>query len=158
MSSDDPRIEYADIIDLPYRKNPARKHMSMEKRAAQFAPFAALSGYEAMVKEEMRLTEKEHELSEYETEVLNRKLSVIKNILYSGRAPEITVTYFVPDKYKSGGAYNSVTLPLKAIDVTMRRLILYGSCDISDRKADPVIIDLDRIRDIKCRETDYLEE
>ena len=70
MRSDDPRIVYKDIIDLPYRKNPNRKQMSLYDRAAQFAPFAALSGYDEMITEEARLTEEESGLSDYDSRII----------------------------------------------------------------------------------------
>ena len=102
MSHDNPCKVYADIIDLPYRKNPNRKQMSLYDRAAQFAPFAALSGYDDMIHEEARLTDKESELSDYEIDILNRKLGLINDVLDDDYVPEITVTYFVPDRYKTG--------------------------------------------------------
>lgn len=157
MNSNDPRKVYADIIDLPYRKNPTRKHMSLNDRAAQFAPFAALSGYDDMVHEEARLTDKESELSDYEIDILNRKLGLINDVLDDDHVPEITVTYFVPDKYKTGGSYSSITALVKAVDVAQRQLVLYGSYDIQDRRIDPVSIDFEKIRDIKGELVDYLD-
>ncbi len=149
MRSDDPRIVYKDIIDLPYRKNPNRKQMSLYDRAAQFAPFAALSGYDEMITEEARLTEEESGLSDYETDILNRKLGFINYILEDNHIPEITVTHFVRDKLKSGGSNVSITAPVKAVDVTMRQLILYGSYDTDNKRIDPIYIDFDKIRDIR---------
>ena len=116
MSKDEPRKVYADIIDMPYRKNPNRKQMSLYDRAAQFAPFAALSGYDDMVHEEARLTDKESELSDYEIDILNRKLGLINDVLDDDYVPEITVTYFVPDSRKAGGAYRSIAGAAKKID------------------------------------------
>ena len=158
MKGDDPKKVYADIIDLPYKKNPNRQHMSLYDRAAQFAPFAALSGYDDMVREESRLTEKESELSDYEIEVLNRKLGLINDVLDDDYTPEITVTYFIPDNRKAGGSYANITALVKAVDVTQRQLILYGSYDIENRKIDPVKIDFERIRDIRGELVDYLED
>lgn len=149
MRSDDPRAVYADIIDLPYRKNTNRKQMSLYDRAAQFAPFAALSGYDEMVTEEARLTEAESELSDYETELLDRNLFLINEALENNNIPEVTVTYFVPDKHKSGGSNVSITALVKAVDVPLRQLILYGSYDTDNKKVDPVYIDFDRIKSIK---------
>ena len=158
MSHDNPRKVYADIIDLPYRKNPNRKQMSLYDRAAQFAPFAALSGYDDIVHEEARLTDKESELSDYEIDILNRKLGLINDVLDDDYVPEITVTYFVPDRYKTGGSYPTITALVKAVDVTQQQLILYGSYDIEDRRVDPVNIDFECIRDIKGELLDYLED
>ncbi len=154
---EDPRKVYADIIDVTYRKNPYRKQMSLYDRAAQFAPFAALSGYDDMVNEEARLTDAESELSDYEMEILNRKLALINYLLDDNYAFEITVTYFVPDKHKSGGFYASITAPVKAVDVTRKQLILYGSDDIQNRKIDPIVISFDRIKDIKSEKTEKNE-
>ena len=158
MNKDEPRKVYANIIDMPYHKNPNRKQMSLYDRAAQFAPFAALSGYDDMVHEEARLTDKESELSDYEIDILNRKLGLINDVLDDDYVPEITVTYFVPDKYKTGGSYPTITALVKAIDVTQRQLILYGSYDIKNRRVDPVKIDFERIRDIKGELMDYLDD
>ncbi len=158
MSSEDSRKVYADIIDLPYYKNPNRKHMSLYNRAAQFAPFAALSGYDDMVQEESRRTDAQSELSDYETDILNRKLRLMNDVLDDNYIPEITVTYFVPDKFKSGGSYTSITALVKSVDITRRQLILYGSHDTDNRKIDPIKIDLDRILEIKGELIDYLED
>ena len=158
MSRDDPRKIYADIIDLPYKKNPNRSQMSLYDRAAQFSPFAALSGYDDMVKEEARLTDKKSELSDYEKDLLNRKLGLISDVLNNGHIPEITLIYFVSDKYKSGGKYISITALVKTVDITQRRIILYGSYDIKNRKIEPLKIDFEMIKDIKGELVDYLED
>ena len=149
MNTNDPRKLYADIINLPYKKNPGRKHMSIYNRAAQFAPFAALSGYDDMLKEESRLTNEKCELSDYETDILNRKLALIVDILDDGYIPEISVNYFVPDKFKTGGSYESITALVKTVDVIQKQIVLYGSYDIKNRKIDPVKINFDKIKNIK---------
>ncbi len=149
MNEKNAREEYADIIDLPYRKSEKRRHMSLYNRAAQFAPFAALTGYDEMVREQARLTDSEHELSEYELELLDRTAAHIIERAEQGEAPEITVTYFCPDKLKSGGSYKTVSGRVRAVDRSLRKLMLYGSDDIHDKKADPVIIDIDRIMTIE---------
>ncbi len=97
--------KYADIIDLPHQKSAKRPHMSVEDRAAQFSPFAALTGYEDAVKETARLTDERIELDEYSKEELNRKLNEIKDNL----AKQVLITYFVPDERKEGGAYITVS-------------------------------------------------
>ena len=149
---------YDDIINHPHYKSKRHPPMSLYARSAQFAPFAALSGYDDMVQEESRLTEKESELSDYEIEVLNRKLGLINDVLDDDYTPEITVTYFIPDNRKAGGSYVNITALVKAVDVTLRQLILYGSYDTENRKIDPVKIDFDRIRDIRGELVDYLED
>ncbi len=145
MNEKNAREEYADIIDLPYRKSEKRRHMSLYNRAAQFAPFAALTGYDEMVREQARLTDSEHELSEYELELLDRTTAEICERLRQGEVPEIEVTYFCPDKLKAGGSYQTITGKVKAVDRSLRKLILYGSDNIYDKKTDPVIIDIGRI-------------
>jgi hypothetical protein len=96
----DPRVIYADIIDLPHHQSPTRPHMSLYDRAAQFAPFAALTGYDDMVAEEARIVENKVELSETEIDLLNQKLSLIADVIEKGEKPKVTITYFVPDQLK----------------------------------------------------------
>ena len=100
--ADDPK-RYDDIIDLPHHVSLSRPHMERSDRAAQFSPFAALTGYESAVKETARLTEQRVELDENEREALDKKQAVLAARL--GEQPEITVTYFVADERKEGGSY-----------------------------------------------------
>ena len=88
--ADDPN-RYDDIIDLPHHVSLSRPHMERSDRAAQFSPFAALTGYESAVKETARLTDQRVELDENEREALDKKLAVLAARL--GEQPEITVTY-----------------------------------------------------------------
>ena len=94
---------YDDIINLPYRKSTKRPRMEIINRAAQFAPFSALTGYETAVKETARLTDKKIELDEYMKEEINLKL---QSLLIS-EDNQVKITYFVPDKRKSGGKYET---------------------------------------------------
>ena len=149
MNNDNPKKVYADIIDLPHHQSAKRKQMSLYDRAAQFAPFSALSGYDDMVREESRLTDEKEELSEHETELLNRKLGLINDAVDDGYTPEITVICFTPDKLKAGGSYKTITAPVKSVDAVQRQLILYGSYDTDDRRIAPVVIEFDNIRDIE---------
>ena len=116
---------YADIIGLPHHVSENRPHMSIHDRAAQFAPFAALTGYDEMVREEERLTERRRELTEEETERLNQKLTILADVLADGHHPEVTAEYFVPDERKDGGRYETVTGRLKKIDQAGRKLVFY---------------------------------
>lgn len=100
--ADDPN-RYNDIIDLPHHVSLSRPHMERSDRAAQFSPFAALTGYESAVKETARLTDQRVELDENEREALDKKQAVLAARL--GEQPEITVTYFVADERKEGGSY-----------------------------------------------------
>ena len=149
MQEKDAKIEYADIIALPHRQSITRPHMSLYDRAAQFAPFAALSGYDDMIVEEARLTESERPLSEEEMEDLNRKMAVLFDELAAGRRPRVTLTHFVQDLWKDGGRYVATSGLLKKIDLNNRLVILYGSDEIESRLIPPVIIPIDRITAIE---------
>ena len=98
---------YDDIIRLPHHVSQNHPQMSMLDRAAQFAPFAALAGYEAAVGETARLTSERRELDAQEAEELNRRLAALISLLPD--RPEATLEYFVPDDRKAGGAYVTVT-------------------------------------------------
>lgn len=114
--------QYDDIINLPHHVSTTRPRMSMTDRAAQFSPFAALTGYDAAIKETGRLTDRRIELSEDSRSALDRKQQILLDNLPDH--PEVSVTYFVPDERKSGGAYVTVTGKVKKIDNYQRLLIL----------------------------------
>ena len=97
-------------------------------RAAQFAPFAALTGYEESIEETARLTDRRIELSEYEIEELNAKLNFIQE--HIKEHPEVTITYFQPDERKKGGAYITVTGKVRRIDEGNNVLIFVGEQEI----------------------------
>ena len=123
---------YDDIINLPHHVSPTRQRMSMLDRAAQFAPFAALTGYEAAVGETARLTAERRELDAQEAEELNRRLAALIANLPDRPAlianlpdrPEATIEYFVPDDRKSGGAYVTVTGRVRHISVPEKTLVM----------------------------------
>lgn len=113
---------YDDIINLPHFESKKRKRMSIEARSAQFAPFSALTGYEDIVKETARLTDKRIEIDDELKQILNNKLQfILKNI---DLFPEITFTYFVNDKQKSGGKYIEKIGIIKKIDTINGLIIL----------------------------------
>lgn len=114
--------QYDDIIDLPHYVSSIRPRMSMIDRAAQFSPFSALTGYDAAIMETGRLTDKRIELTEEFRAVLDRKQQVLMDDLSDH--PEVSVTYFVPDERKSGGAYVTVTGIVKKVDDYQRLLLL----------------------------------
>ncbi len=120
--------EYDDIIDLP-RPKPAHEPMPMSDRAAQFSPFAALTGYEDAIDETARLTDARVELGESAVEELERKL--IDLAARISERPEISVTYFVPDGRKSGGVYVTRTGALKRIDELERALVFADGARIA---------------------------
>ena len=116
------KTPYDDIIHLPHHVSQNHPQMPMLDRAAQFAPFAALTGYEAAVGETARLTAEKRELSSQEAEELNRHLAAL--IARLPDRPEATVEYFVPDDRKSGGAYVTVTGRVRHISVPERTLVM----------------------------------
>lgn len=114
--------KYDDIINLPHHVSSRRAPMTMIDRAAQFSPFAALTGYDAAIQETARLTEGFITLDESSKEFLNERLQLIQESL--DEHPEITVTYFKPDERKSGGAYVSITGVVKKIDEYNQGIIM----------------------------------
>ena len=120
--------QYDDIIDLPHHVSATRPRMSMIDRAAQFSPFAALTGYDAAIKETGRLTDERIELSEESRAVLDRKQQLLVDNLADH--PEVSVTYFVPDERKAGGAYVTVTGRVKKVDDYQRLLLLTDGAKI----------------------------
>lgn len=98
-------------------------------RAAQFAPFAALTGYEESIEETARLTDRRIELSEYEIEELNAKLNFIQE--HIKERPEVTITYFQPDERKEGGTYVTVTGKVRRIDEVNRVIIFENGTEIA---------------------------
>ena len=116
------KTPYADIIDLPHHVSRNHPQMPLRDRAAQFAPFAALTGYEAVVGETARLTDQKRELDAQETEELNRQLAAV--IEHLSERPEVTVEYFVPDERKAGGAYVTVTGRVRHVSLPEKILVL----------------------------------
>ena len=119
------KTPYADIIHLPHHQSANRPHMSMLNRAAQFSPYAALVGFDGVIAETGRLTNRKVELSENEIELLDQKLMLINEEIQSGRHPEITVTFFVKDEFKEGGAYEKYMGTIKKIDPIKRSIVFY---------------------------------
>ena len=113
---------YDDIINLPHHELTTRQRMPRINRAASFAPFAALTGYDDAVRETARLTSERIELDDGTKEVLNDKLRIALD--KADEQPEISITYFLPDTRKSGGAYVTVKAVIKRIDEYERLVIL----------------------------------
>ena len=129
---------YDDIIHLPHHVSRNHPQMPLRERAAQFAPFAALTGYEAAVGETARLTSERRELDPQEAEELDRRLTELAARLPDH--PEVTVEYFVPDDRKAGGAYVTVTGVVRNISVPEKTLVM----------EDGAVILLDDIASIVC--------
>ena len=113
--------KYDDIIHLPHHVSNKRPHMAVIDRAAQFSPFAALTGYDAAVKETARLTDERVELDEYMKDAISHKLQIIEEGLEE--QPKIAITYFQPDAKKNGGEYITLISTVKKID-QFRRLVV----------------------------------
>ena len=128
--------DYYDIINLPHYEPKHHPRMSMWNRAAQFAPFAALTGYDAAIRESGRFTDDWVGLSDSGNEEMNRKMELIVSMLPEHSS--VTIEYFVPDKHKSGGSYHTCTGNVKRIDE-------YEKCiEFTDGKRIP----LDAIKEI----------
>lgn len=128
MNDDKAIHQYDDIINLPDHQSVTRPHMSNYDRAAQFPPFASLTGHDEAIKETARLTDRKIELDEYTKEDLNSKLQIIGD----NPGTEVTITYFQPDEKKSGGAYLTISGCVKRIDEYEQTVIF------TDRTAIPV--------------------
>lgn len=110
---------YDDIINLPHHVSRTRTPMPLENRAAQFAPFAALTGHDDAIAETARLTAGRPELSREELDVLSRRLTYALE-----KNAEITITFFQPDAFKAGGSYRQTKGRIKKIDETENRIVL----------------------------------
>ncbi len=115
-------MKYDDIISLPHHTSTKRAHLSAAQRSAQFASFAALKGFDDEIAETARVTEERVILDENEIEALNDALQYISYNL--GEIAEVTITYFVPDKLKLGGAYVTKVGKINKIDSITRTLTL----------------------------------
>ena len=120
---------YEDIINLPHHVSKKHPQMSIWSRSAQFAPFAALTGYDEAVKETARLTDKRLEIDDGLKNILNNKLQYI--LENKSLQPEITFTYFVYDNKKSGGKYIEKTGVVKKIDLNEKYIMLKDKTKIS---------------------------
>ena len=136
---------YNDIINLPHHVSATRPQMAIANRAAQFSPFAALTGYDSAIKETARLTSERVELSESDIAVLDMKFQILKDSLAD--YPEVDVTYFKPDEKKKGGAYVSSSGTLKRIDDFEHAVIFMDGSKIP----------IHDIIDIACELFAYLE-
>ena len=115
--------KYNDIINLPHHVSKKHPQLSKASYAAQFSPFAALSGYEGIVSEAARFTNERVELGDKEKDILNAKLQIIGE--HIKEHPELELTYFQKDKKKTGGAYLKKTAQIKRIDDLER--IMYST-------------------------------
>jgi len=129
---------YDDIIHLPRHRSRRRAPMPRENRAAQFAPFAALSGYENAVQETARLTDQPPETDEEALFLMDEKLRALLDVIRD--QPRIAITFFEPDPRKEGGAYIRVTGRIRRVDEVNRQIIL----------TDRTVIAMDSVCEIDC--------
>ncbi len=131
MSGNDEH-KYDDMINMPHHVSKKHPQMALADRAAQFSPFAALTGYEAAIAETARVTEERLDLSENSREELNVQLQLLKERL--PEKPVVEITYFVPDERKSGGSYETVTGVVKKIDEYEQRIVLENGASVEMRE------------------------
>lgn len=129
--------QYDDIIDMPHHVSEKHVQMSMMNRAAQFAPFAALTGYESAIKETARVTDEFIELDDNSKDILDVKLQILQENI--ANHPQVTIIYFQPDNRKEGGSYITCNNIIKKIDVYNKAIIML----------DETVIQISMIIDIK---------
>ena len=137
--------KYKDIIDLPHHQSLRKPRMAMIDRAAQFSPFAALTGHNDAIIETARLTDRKIELDEGTKSIINEKIQMISDFLFE--KPTVTFTHFEPDIKKEGGTYLNTTGTVKKIDEFKREIIL----------TDGRIILIEHIYDIESNLFKYME-
>ena len=114
--------KYDDIISLPHHESTKHPKMPALNRAAQFLPFAALAGHDAAVRETARQTDNKMELDEIRKEELNEHLQLLREHLV--QKPQVSITYFVPDRKKEGGSYLTITGTIAKIEETRHQVIM----------------------------------
>lgn len=135
--------KYQSIINLPYKKSTKRRQMSLNDRAAQFAPFAALTGYEESLKEVSRVTTSKKELTQDDKDIISAKLNFITT---NKLIEDIIITYFIKDLKKLGGKYVTISKQIKRID-EVNKIIYF---------IDKESINIDDIIDIKSNTIDSI--
>lgn len=121
--------DYKDILRIPRPEPKYHQRMPLSDRAAQFAPFAALTGFNDVIEETGRITEDKRMLDEREKSRLNGILNTLQNEIY--KHPEVKITYFVPDSKKTGGSYRSIVCSLQKIDAYEKRIIAMNGIKIN---------------------------
>ena len=119
---------YDDILHLPHYRSSRRPHMSIHDRAAQFSPFAALTGFDSAIEETGRLTDQRIEQEEYGCSLLDRRLSVLLEHL--PEQPEAVISYFCPDQRKDGGSYQEASGRVHKVDLYRQVLSLADGQEI----------------------------
>lgn len=132
--------EYDDIINLSHHVSIKHPQMSLEARAAQFAPFAALTGYDEQVKETARLTNERKELADGLKMILDEKIQEIQK--HINEKPQVTITYFVPDLKKQGGKYVTVNGKVARIDEYTHKILFENKTEIPINEIIEIITNL----------------
>ena len=145
---------YTDILTLPHHKAANRPHMSMHDRAAQFSPFAALTGFDGVIAETGRVTDRKIELSESQKLLLDQKLTLIDEVIQDGYHPVVTVVYFVPDALKAGGSYRKFIGKVRQVESVERKLVFLAANERSGGKE----ISINSILEIHGELVDYIDE
>lgn len=127
-----PEGKYEDIINLPHHVSKTHPQMPLYDRAAQFSPFAALTGYEDAIRETARLTDTWVQLSEDRKQELDEKLQRL--ISEKGRIEPVTITFFQSDERKAGGSYRTVTGQIRKFDMYKRKLLFKNGAEIDIEK------------------------
>lgn len=131
--------DYEDIINMPHHVSKTRPRMSLHDRAAQFSPFAALTGYDAAIKETARLTADKIDLDENSRTSLDEKMLFIMSEL--SKKPVVAITYFKKDERKAGGSYETAEGCIRKIDLYERVIVMENRMSI--RIEDIIEIDSD---------------
>ncbi len=119
---------YDDMLELPHPVSKVHPQMSLENRAAQFSPFAAVVGYDAAVHEAARLTDRRVELDDDEKNLLGGKLQLIQESIRAH--PEVKITFYQPDEKKAGGVYIIVTGTVKKVDAYEQQIVMTNGTNI----------------------------
>lgn len=116
------RGPYDDIMHLPHPVSTKHPPMPVSVRAAQYSPFAALTGHDAAIRETARLTERKLELDEDTINILDMKLHVLSERI--NEQPEVSITYFKADKAKEGGSYETIMGFIRKIDMNRHTVVM----------------------------------
>ena len=146
--------KYGDIINLPHPTSLNHPRRSLHDRAAQFSPFAALTGFDGVIAETGRITDRKIELSESQKLLLDQKLTLIDDVIQDGYHPVVTVVYFVPDALKAGGSYQEFIGKVRQVEPVERKRVFFAENERSGGKE----IGIDSILEIHGELVDDMDE
>ena len=145
---------YEDLLDLPHPVSRVRAQMPRAERAAQFSPFAALTGFDGVIAETGRITDRKIELSESQKLLLDQKLTLIDDMIQDGYHPLVTVVYFMPDALKAGGSYREFIGKVRQVEPVERKIVFLAANERFGGKE----IGIDSILEIHGELVDYMDE